>query len=245
MNRILNRLLIIVFATLVLSCGKESSCLKSSGNIKTELRALTTPITKIKIADNINLILTQSNQNELKVEAGDNLLPYINTGVNGETLEISNGNKCNFLRSYDKPVNVYLSVPNLIEIAYEGKGNISNTGILNFPKLTIESRSGTGDIELNIVSDQVRLLSHAGATKFTLTGSANNLFVYSGASTWCYLSALSANIVHVNNAGAGDVMVNSNTSLLVELTSLGSIIYSGNPTVTVGVHSGSGQLIKK
>ena len=60
-----------------------------------------------------------------------------------------------------------------------------------------------------------------------------------------YLSGLSANIVHVNNGGVGDITVNANNTLLVELTSLGNIIYSGNPVVTVSVHNGSGQLIKE
>ena len=238
-------LLIAFAAAILLSCGKESSCIKSTGKIASEIRSISAIITKIKIEDNINLILTQSTEATLSVEAGENLLPRINTGINGNVLEISNGNKCNFLRSYKKPINVYLSLPNLTEIAYEGKGTVSSVGDLSFPKLMVETRNGTGNIKLNLSSDEVRLISHAGSTEFNVTGTTNNLFVFSGASTWCYLSSLSANIVHVNNAGVGDISVNANNTLLIELSSLGNIIYSGNPVVTVSVNTGSGQLVKK
>lgn len=240
----LKKLNILLFALILGSCGKESSCLKSSGNIVSEVRSVGI-ISKIKMNDNINLILTQSSETTLTVEAGGNLLPFIETTVNGETLEISNENKCNFLRNYKKPVNVYLSVPNLTEIAYEGKGNITSVGVLNFPIFRIETRNGTGNIDLNLNSNEVDLRSHSGATEFTVKGATNKLFMYSGASTWCYLSGLSANIVHVNNSGVGDIIVNANNTLLVELTSLGNIRYSGNPVVTVSLLTGSGQLIKE
>jgi hypothetical protein len=238
-------LVLVVSVTLFSSCGKESSCLKNTGKNTLEMRSLTSLISKIKIEDNINLILTQGNQAELKVEAGENLLPFINTGVNGETLEISNRNKCNFLRNYDKPINIYLTVSNLTEISYQGKGEVSSVGSLNFPKLTIETKTGTGKIDLNLISDEIRLISHSGATEFIVAGTSNKLFVFSGASTWCYLSSLTANDVHVNNAGVGDIMVNANNTLLIELSSLGNIIYTGTPAITISVNTGSGQLIKR
>ena len=245
MIKLFNILSLVIVFVAFSSCGKESSCLKSSGTIITELRSVSTSITKVNIENNINLILTQSTDADLKVEAGDNLLPYVKTVLNGNTLEISNGNKCNFLRSYDKPINVYLSLPNLTEINYSGKGTVTNVGVLKYQKLTIESKSGTGNINLNLESDNVRLLSHSGATEFTIKGSTNKLFIYSGSSTWCYLFGFSAKEVQVNNAGVGDVHVHAIDKLLIELGGTGNIVYTGNPVVTIGFHTGSGQLIKK
>lgn len=240
----LNIIILMISILILESCGKESSCLKSSGDILKEVRSVGV-ITKIKMNDNINLILTQSVETTLTVEASENLMPYIKTILNSGTLELINDNKCDFLRNYKKPINVYLSVPNLTEIDYNGKGNITNIGILNFPFLKIDNKNGTGNVNINVQSEEVRLYSHSGAASFTLSGTTNKLFVFSGSSTGCYFSSLTANSVHVKNAGVGDVSVNANNSLLVELTSLGSIIYSGNPVVTISVHTGSGQLIKQ
>jgi hypothetical protein len=60
-----------------------------------------------------------------------------------------------------------------------------------------------------------------------------------------FLSNLTANTVHVNTNGTGDVIVKPVNTLLVELSSLGNIIYNGNPVVNVSSHTGSGKIIKQ
>ncbi len=232
-------------ALMFLSCGKESSCFKSTGKIIKEERSITSGVTEISIEDNIDLLITQSSNISLVVEGGENLLPYINTDISGSQLTISSDNKCSFFRDYSVPLTVYLSLPNLTKIAYTGKGNISSANGLNFPDFTLETTHGTGSINLTMNSDKVAIYQHTGPADFTIKGTTNYLYLYSGGNGWFYLDKLEAEDVHTNNRGSGDMIVKANKSLLVELTSLGNIEYYGNPDVTVSVHSGSGKLIKK
>jgi hypothetical protein len=241
----LNILLIVFVAVFSYSCGKESSCIKNTGTKTSEVRSISSTINKIKIEDNIDLVITQDSIVSLIIEGGENLLPYIKTNLNGSTLEISNDNKCNFLRSYKEKITVYLSVSNITYIDYTGKGNISSTNTLAFPEFTIETKNGTGSVNLSLKSNNISILSHTGATDFKLSGVTSNLYAYTGSNSWMFLSNLTANTVHVNTNGTGDVIVKPVNTLLVELSSLGNIIYNGNPVVNVSSHTGSGKIIKQ
>ena len=227
------------------SCGKDSSCFKNTGKIITEHRAISADVKEISIDDNIDLVLTQSNEVGLMVEGGENLLPYINTEISGSELKISSDNKCSFLRAYDIPITVYLSLPNITKIYYTGKGTISCTDTLNFSDFTFETNQGTGSINLAMNSDKISIFQHTGPSDITISGNSKFLYLYAVENGWLFFNHLETDYVHTNHAGTGDMIVKANKTLLVELTSNGNIDYYGNPTVTISVHTGSGQLRKK
>lgn len=236
--------ILIIFSTF-LSCGKKSSCLKSTGSNVTEIRALTANISEIILKDNVNLVLTQGNNVLLKVEGGKNLLPYINTKIDGNTLVITNDNKCNVLRTYSKDITVYLTTPNINTINYTGYGNITSTNTFTIDALNFETRNGTGSINLSLQVNKLKIIQHAGPADFTINGSANYTYIYTGGGGWFYLKNFASNSIHVNTNGEGDVQVNPIQKLLVELTSIGNVEYYSNPILTVSVHTGSGKIIKK
>ena len=237
--------LLITVAMFSMSCGKESSCFKSTGKIVQEQRAVSTGVNAIIMEDNIDLVITQDSEAAMMVEGGENLLPYVNTEVSGNELKISSDNKCSFLRDYDIPITVYLSVPDLKSINYTGQGMVSCTNTLNLNEFDFETRRGTGSINMNINANKISVRQHTGPTDITISGSANNVYLYGGGNGWIYAQNLDANDVHANNAGTGDISLKASNTLLVELSSIGNINYYGDPVVTVSVHTGSGQLIKK
>jgi hypothetical protein len=238
-------ILLIAVAIFSYACGKESSCFKGTGNIKKEQRTITNEITVIELDDKIDLVLTQSNQASLFVEGGENLLPYINTNLSGNTLSISSDNKCSLFRDYGIPVTVYLSLPNLTKIDYTGQGNISTTNTFNISKFDFETSKGTGSINLSLNATDIAIRQHTGPSDITLAGTAKNVYLFAGENGWFFCQNLIAENVHANNGSSGDITVNATNSLLVELTSIGNIDYYGNPIVTVSIHSGKGKIRKK
>ena len=230
---------------MLFSCGKDSSCFKNTGKIIIEHRAIATDVQEISIDDNIDLVLTQSNEVGLMVEGGENLLPYINTEMSGSELKISSDNKCSFLRAYDIPITVYLSLPTITKIYYTGKGTISCADTLNFSDFTFETNQGTGSINLTMNSDKISIFQHTGPSYITISGNSKYLYLYAGENGWLFFNHLETDYVHTNHAGTGDMIVKANKTLLVELTSIGNIDYYGNPVVTISTHTGSGQLRKK
>ena len=238
-------LFISIVSMFCLSCGKDSACFKGSGKKITEQRAITNEITSITIGNKINLVITQSNEPNLILEGGENLLPYINTDISGNELTISSDNKCGFLRDSNEPLTVYISISNLIRIEYTGHGTITNTGTLSLQKLDIESFGGTGSLNLSVNAMAVSVKQHSGPADFTIRGNVKTLFVYTLGSGWFYLEGFIAQSAHVNHSGIGDVLVNASSNLSVELRSRGDLLYYGNPIVSIDPHVGSGDIIKK
>ena len=233
---------IAVIVIVSTSCGKESTCFKGTGDVAQEQRVLNKDVSSIITEDNINIVITQSNEPSIIVEGGGNLLPYINTAVSGTVLSISSDNKCGMFRDNTTPITVYLSIPNLTRIDYTGQGNITSTNTLNIPFLDIESRTGTGSINLDVNIEELTIKQHSGPADFTFTGDVNRLYVYTLGQGWFYLDGLVSNSTHVNHSGIGDIFVNVKNDLSVEMRSRGSVYYLGNPTVEVSPNIGAGSV---
>ena len=73
-------------------------CFKSTGKIVDEYRAVQ-QFNEIQVMNNINLFITYDTIQEIRVEAGKNLVNLIKTDVNNNRLIIKNNNKCNWIRS--------------------------------------------------------------------------------------------------------------------------------------------------
>jgi len=236
---------ITVLTVLLFSCGKDSACFKGTGDIVKEQRVISESVTNIITEDNIDIVITQSNDASLTVEAGANLLPYINTDVSGTVLSISSDNRCGMFRDNTIPITVYLLIPNLTKIDYTGQGVITNTGVLMLESLDIESFGGTGSINLNLNVERFTVGQHSGPADFTFTGTAKDVRVYTLGNGWFYMNDFITKKTHVNHSGIGDVIVNTVDELSVELRSRGNVIYYGSPTVSVSPHIGSGKVRKK
>lgn len=226
------------------SCDKENKCLKTSGNNTIEERTISSNFETIELNNKINLVIKQDSIFSIKVEAGANLLPLITTEVVGNQLIIKSDNKCSFLRSYNKAINVFLSTPNLKKINYKGQGNIYSGNMLSFPDFTIEANKATGSVKMGLTTNYLRILQHTGPADFTFVGSANDTYLYSLGNGWFHFENFSSNNVHVNSGGTGDFLVKANTTLLVELYSIGNVYYFGNPVLTVSKKTGSGEIKK-
>jgi len=242
-----NILLGIVFVSVLLfSCGKESSCLKSTGDNTFETRTISKNITQIELEDNVDVVINYSSTASLRVEGGGNLIPYIVTDVDGSNLKIANDNSCNFLRSYDDKVTVHLALPNLKNIKSFGYGNVTSANTLRYTKLSLEMDDAMGSFKLDLDVDEIAIVQHTGAADVTLTGIADKAYLYTHGNGWFFAKDLTAKDAHVNNEGTGDVIVNASNNLLMELYAIGNIDYYGNPiSVTVSQHSGSGAIRKK
>lgn len=244
-KHIIYSVMLAFMVVFIFSCGKESSCFKGSGTTITEQRAIDNTITEIVIEDNIDVIISQGAESKLAIEGGENLLPYINTDISGSLLKITSDNKCGFFRDYNKPLTAYIILPDLKKITINGQSDMASDGILDVSTLDVDMRKATGTVQLNLNADAVAIRQHTGPADVYLSGTTKKLYAYSGGNGWLYLNGMQVKNAHVNHGGTGDIFVKADSTLLVELTSIGNINYYGNPLVTVSVNSGKGDLRKK
>lgn len=237
-------LLLLLSLFILLGCEQaDVNCLTSNGKTIRQERILG-EFDSIDVRDYVNLVITQDTVDRVVVESGQNIISGIATEVVDRQLKISNNNKCNWLRSYDVPVNVYVSVKNLMKIYYLSSGNITTTNTLRSYSLTIEAWGGCGKIDLDMDVYEGYYILQIGTVDFNLHGHCAITTIYSGDYGPFHCEDLKAGYVFVTNAGSNDCYVNASQYLEANISSIGNIYYTGSPDSTDISINGSGKVIR-
>lgn len=227
-------------------CNKPNApdCIKSTGNIERDERELGY-FHSIQLNDNINLQLIQSDKHKAVVEAGKNLMPKITTELTADSvLVISNNNTCNWVRSYDKPINVYIEFEDIYYLEYRSIGDVTNLDTLRLDSLTIEVWEGAGLIELNLVTDRCQSKLQYGTADIKLKGRTGLSFVYSAGMGLIDNRDFEAEFLYTNNRSSNDVYIRSSKVIGATIENIGNIYYYGSPYEVALSRTGSGNLIK-
>jgi hypothetical protein len=240
---------ILLFSFLCLSgCKKENlcDCFKSTGSdIKEDRDA--TPFSQIYIEGKIDLVITQDTIERISVLGGNHLISNIETSISDGTLNIKNHNKCNFVRSYDRHMTVFVSVRHLHHLDYEGAGMVTATNILKDSSFTVDSKEGSGSIDLRLQEQVVTANLNTGPADINLSGSSPLLYVYSGGNGVMHINGLACPQIYLTNNGTGDIYIASDGSpkslLEAKLKSSGDVYCTGRPAQIIQSRAGSGQLL--
>jgi hypothetical protein len=237
-------LAVLAFVSCLTSCNKSTGfdCFKSTGAIEKVERAIPY-FHSIQLNDNVNLYLVQSNQIKLELEAGKNLMNQIVTEVTGDSiLVIGNNNSCNWVRSYNKPINVYLSFNELRNLEYRSVGDVTNADTLRSDSLQVDIYEGAGNIELTLRTIVCEVNLHYGTVDVVLNGRSNaNIFYQLGAGKIDASKLLTGN-VYLRNWSSNDMLIWATNFLSVEIKGLGNVYYKGNPGIQSSL-IGEGKLI--
>ncbi len=236
--------IITIIAFTFFSCKKDvGDCFTNTGKIITENRT-SEDFNLISLNNNVNLILTQDSVNTVMVEAGKNIISSIKTEfVNGH-LNIKNTSSCNWLRSYAKNINVYVSVKRLDSLKYKSSGNVSCTNTIKNDSISIDVWGGAGTIELDLDMRIARLNIHYGTVDMIFHGSSSVTYIYAASYGPFHCEDLYSGNVYINNRGTNDCYVRAKKVLEATIENIGNIYYYGNPEVVSSNITGEGELIK-
>lgn len=223
-------------------CNKSGDCFKNTGTIIMEERRVG-DFDSIDVRDYVNIILTQDSTNKVVVEAGQNIISGITTEVVSNQLNIDNTLKCNWLRSYSKPINVYISVKNLQKIYYLGTGNVTSTNTLKSPKLKLDISGGCGTFDLDLDAHEGDFTMQLGTATIKLHGTCSNCSIYQADYGTFQCSDLRTTFNQTTNKGSNDCYINVSNYLYVVIGSIGNIYFTGNPDSVKTKINGAGQLI--
>ncbi|MEY3237015.1 MAG: hypothetical protein RI883_1116 [Bacteroidota bacterium] len=231
---------------ILVSCAKpeDRECVKSAGD-ETEIEILTPKIDRLFLHEHLEYILVQDTIEKVVLSGGKNLVNFVIVDVNEGLLDISNTNKCNFLRSYKKKVKVEIHFIELINIHFEGTESLTNKDTLQFSWMTFLIRDGAGPVLLNFNADAIYATISHGWGDFTFNGTVNyaNLNVRSNGFCDTYGLKVKDSLTVISNT-QGYVKVNANNAKLKSQTDLdGDIYYKGMPSFIKFNQYGSGDLI--
>jgi hypothetical protein len=235
MKRIL--LFLTALTLICASCRLRYKRITGNGNLTTQDRHISNA-QKIKLSGSYDVEITQGPIVSVKVEADDNLLPYIETREESGFLVIDSRQHVNI--STQNTIKVFITTPRLEQVNVAGSGNVvGKTKFTDGSKLILNI-GGSGDINLEVNTPQVEARI-GGSGSMTLKGETQNEHISIGGSGDYNAEGLKAENATVKIAGNGDVKVFADVMLDVSIAGSGSIYYKGSATVKQHV-IGSGEV---
>jgi hypothetical protein len=208
--------IVLLAGCVVLVAGCHLPGVRGNGQIKTEER----PITAFADVDASGAfeIEWQSGPPLFRITTDENLLPYVENNISGDTLHLRT-------REHVWPthgVKVVISSP-------------TRTGgkMRGAVKLTVKQLSGP-----------TFALESKGASEVVLDGSIDRLLVDMTGASQLAANGLQAKTAEISTTGAGDAEVAVTDTLNVVITGAGKVTYTGNPTIKKQI-TGAGSIRRR
>lgn len=191
---------------------------------------------KVSIGGNYEVVLRESKSPKVVIKTDENLLPFINTELYNNTLNINNVHK---LKS-SEGIKVEIYYNTLTKIYSTGSSKVSNEGILISDDLII-NLSGAGAIDLEIQTNKVKVnLTGAGVIK--LAGETEYQETHISGAGGLSAFDLISNECNINLSGLGGAEVHAVEKIKATITGVGGIIYAGNPHLIERQITGFGKI---
>lgn len=213
--------------------------IEGNGNYSSETRTVS-DYDQVNLQGSIDVVLIAGTEGNLKIEAESNLLEYIVTEVQGNTLKISVEEGVNLEPSRNQEILITVPFESLEGVSLTGSGDINSSDEIRADNFAVQV-TGSGDVNLVLNAETVEG-KVVGSGDLELKGSATELeFMVSGSGD-IEASGLKASRAMATVSGSGDIAVHATEALRSRVAGSGDIIYSGNPQKQDFKTSGSGSI---
>lgn len=210
----------------IASCNKD--CYKSWGK-ESSIEYGINSFDTVRVSDVFQVYFHRADEYKILIEGGKNVIEEIRCEVENNTLNISNENKCNWVRSQNKDITIHVHTPSFEKVYLDGESDLYSTDTFYCDTFFLMVYSGASTANFTISADRAMLKVNAGTGKFTFKGKTKNSYIYSHGTAFIYEDELEAESSHINNLSSGDVFVWATQTLKVENIERGDIYYKGNP----------------
>ena len=236
---------IVLALTLSLSANAQdwwgkSKRIKGNGNVITVSRTIS-DYDGIAVGGSFDVILVKGKEGKITIEGEENIIPYVETEVKGNTLNVNYQKNTNI--NTTKRLTVTITYQDLEMVSLGGSGNITCEGTLKATDLKT-SLGGSGNITLNVDADELSA-NIGGSGNIKLSGNSNELTCSIAGSGSIKAYELNTNSLNANIAGSGSIRTTVKTKIKAKVVGSGSIYYKGNPTHIDTKSVGSGDVIDR
>jgi hypothetical protein len=238
----MKKLLLPVFMLMSFNMNAQIwKSIKGDGSLKNETRQVN-EFTSLSARGPMDIQIDYGNSNSIKIEADENLLPYIETTVENGKLTIEPKKNIN-LKS--RSIVVHISMTKIKDMQLSGSGNINGSGAFTSDGETEVGVSGSGNIKLNSVSFDDVALNISGSGNIQIkNGKAEDLKASVSGSGNIDCSGVASENADVKISGSGNASVNVSKSLSADISGSGNVFYKGTATNISTKVVGSGKAIK-
>jgi hypothetical protein len=233
-----------IFLTAFIFIAACSSCfnplkktINGSGNVTSAERSPGT-FTNIKCSGSYDAQVTQGSPASIKIEADDNLLPYIITQVNGNELHIHTRDDVNIKPS--AKIKLYITTDKIEAFSLSGNGDVSSTNKLTGGDHLDLDISGSGNMHFDVNTPTIHS-NISGTGDIYITGETRNSRIDIAGSGNYHAEDLKAENASVHIAGSGDARLFADSTLDINIAGVGNVYYKGNASITQNI-AGSGKI---
>ncbi len=242
---------LLLISLILSSCNSEDTtdCLQTDGERIS--RSITLPqFTRVRIDNDVSIEITQGSQQSIMIVTRENLWSDLSFTVEDNTFIAQNNNDCNLFREF-KQTTVYLTTPNLVFIKNNSIGEVRSNGTLNFPTLSLESRTTpgletvnkSGDFILDLECDSFSVSAN-GNSDFYITGNSQEANInFSDEFPLFEGGEFIVQDLIVRHVGAAPMIVNPQNSITGEIRATGDVIARNEPPIIDVIELFTGRLI--
>lgn len=225
-----------LFLCFFASCNITGETIKGNGNQKSENREVSN-VSKINVMGSLEVVLMEGSPS-IKIEGDENILPYIETNVNGNELTIKTKDHINI--QTNNSLKIYVSLQQFSELKIMGSGKIETANKFNNNEKFTAELMGSGKIILNVHAPSV-VAEVMGSGDIIIEGETRDVEAnIKGSGTFTGENLKAENAV-VSIAGSGDVTVFADVKLKINIAGSGNVKYRGNASVEKSI-AGSGNI---
>lgn len=227
-------LFICALISLSLSACLDDWGIKGEGPVVTEERSLA-PFSGVQNSLSAEVHISQGPQEDIRIEAQENILANMITRVKNGRLEIVFDEN---VRRHDG-IKIWITIPEIKEIAVSGSGELYSDGVIEGEAIEVNI-SGSGDVDL-LTEVQSIEANVSGSGEVKLAGSAEEATFSVAGSGEIRALEMPLKQAKVYVSGSGDCHLEVLERLGVSISGSGNVRYRGRPLVNSSI-SGSGDL---
>lgn len=230
---------VVLLATIAFSCVWNNKNVKGNGNVITDRRDLS-GFTKVRQNGSFDVYLANG-PFEIKVEAEENLLPYILTEISGSQLRIRTADDIRLKST--KTIKIYITAPEIEEVQSAGSGDIYSVSTLQHPDKISFVTTGSADMEVQVDAPNVKT-EITGSGNIEIAGQTKNYRAEITGSGDIQAKDLKSEEAVVDIRGSGNASVFASVKLTVDVAGSGDVTYRGSVQQVNSNMRGSGTLKK-
>ncbi len=217
--------------------GKRVS---GNGNIQTQDRSVGS-FKSVEVGGSAKVLVSQGDQNSVKIEADENLLQFIDVYKEGDKVIVRE--KPGYNLQPTKDIKIYVTAPVYSRIEASGACDIIGQTKISNPEDLHMHVSGSGDIRMEVDAPRLRS-SISGSGSIFLKGETKEVELDLSGSGHAHCFELLSENTSVTISGAGSAEVYASVKLSANVSGMGNVSYKGNATDVTQHVSGSGSVNK-
>lgn len=228
---------LILTVLICASCSRNTlleECTTSTGPKRIEVRTVD-DFSEMEVHGNVGIHWHNGHRCKVELEGGRNLLEQVCTTVDKGKLKIENTNRCNWVRSFAKDIQVHVYGKQLRVLEVKGFGPINFFDTLHSPILYIR-HYGASEVHLNLKSQEL-YVDLNGLGVLNLAGQSQKADFHAMSVAKLRAWEFQVENLRVHQRGQSPMQVKAVEKLTGIIESDADVLLKGKPEIEVDVRS--------